>query len=92
MSEHSKGINSEYSIIEAKKFYRESMELSLKFPTTHPLRLGCALSCSVFYYEILNKKKKAIEIAVKAFNNAINSKEDLPENTFKEFLFKFYLS
>ncbi|ONK74175.1 uncharacterized protein A4U43_C03F3580 [Asparagus officinalis] len=35
-----------------------------------PIRLGLALNCSVFHYEILNQKEKGIRIAQQAFQEA----------------------
>lgn len=38
----------------------------------NPLKLGIELNMSVFYYEIKNDTKKAIEIARKTYNNIEN--------------------
>ena len=47
------------TIEEAEKSYKEAMRLldtdTKSFSKTNPLRLGVALNCSVFYYEIKNE-------------------------------------
>jgi 14-3-3 protein epsilon len=46
---------------EADNFARNNMA------STNPIRLGLHLNISVFYYEILNKHERAIELANRAF-------------------------
>jgi len=36
-------------------------------PPTHPIRLGLALNFSVFYFEILDNKDKACQLAKQVF-------------------------
>lgn len=51
---------------------------------THPIRLGLALNFSVFFYEIRNDKKKACELAKKAFDDAIAELDTLDEDSYKD--------
>ena len=54
------------------------------FPPTHPIRLGMALSYSVFYYEILNEKDRAVKLAKSAFDAAISELDSLSEESYKD--------
>jgi len=51
---------------------------------TDPILLGLALNFSVFYYEIMNEKDKAIEMAKKYFDAAIPSIETLKGEEYKD--------
>ena len=55
---------------EAKKAYEQAAEVVKSLPVLNPIALGLALSNSVFYYEIYNEHKKAIEIAKAAIDKA----------------------
>jgi len=55
-----------------------------KLEPTHPIRLGLALNYSVCYYEILKDKKKACELAKKAFDDAISKLDKLNESSYKD--------
>jgi len=49
---------------DTQKAYQEAFEISnSKLNPTHPIRLGLALTFSVFYYEILNSPEKACQLA-----------------------------
>ena len=48
---------------------------------THPLRLGLALSFSVFYYEILNSRDGARYLAKHALDNGIAELDALTEES-----------
>jgi len=50
----------------------------------NPIRLGVALNFSVFYYEILNTPDKAIQLAKKAFDDAIAEVDTLSEDSYKD--------
>ena len=69
---------------DAKKAYDEAVEVVKSLPALNPIYLGLALSYSVFYYEIFNEHKKAIEIAKAAIDKADkelpNIDEDADEN------------
>jgi 14-3-3 protein epsilon len=56
----------------------------IELPTTHPIRLGLALSYSVFYYEIMNLPDHACQLAKKAFDDALNDLDELTEDSYKD--------
>uniref|UniRef100_H2ZEP2 14-3-3 domain-containing protein n=1 Tax=Ciona savignyi TaxID=51511 RepID=H2ZEP2_CIOSA len=69
----------------ANKAYDEAYTLcKAEMPASHPIRLGLALNYSVFYYEILAECSAARTIAQKAFDDAIQSIDELPPNTYKD--------
>lgn len=51
---------------------------------THPIRLGLILNFSVFFYEILGEKMKAVLLAKEAFDDAITQINSLPEERYKD--------
>lgn len=53
-------------------------------PSTHPIRLGLALNCSVFYYEIMNSPERACHLAKQAFDEAIADLDTLSEESYKD--------
>jgi len=55
-----------------------------KLDATHPIRLGLVLNFSVCYYEILNERKKACELAKAAFDSAISQLDTLKEAEYKD--------
>lgn len=55
-----------------------------KLAATHPTRLGLALNYSVCYYEILKETKKAVDVAKKAFDEAIEKLDSLNDNSYKD--------
>jgi len=66
----------------------ESYQLALNdgkdLPATDPILLGLALNFSVFYYEIMNDKDKACEMAKKYFDAAIPLIEKLEGEEYKD--------
>ena len=69
---------------DALKAYDEATEIAKTLPVLNPIALGLALNFSVFYYEVINDHKKAIEIAKAAVEKADkelpNIDEDADEN------------
>ena len=69
---------------DALKAYDEATEIAKSLPVLNPIGLGLALNFSVFYYEVINDHKKAIEIAKAAVEKADkelpNIDEDADEN------------
>ena len=55
---------------DALKAYDEATEIAKTLPVLNPIALGLALNFSVFYYEVINDHKKAIEIAKAAVEKA----------------------
>jgi len=80
MSEFYTNENFKNSSDNAMKNYAAAVEVAEKgLPPTHPIRLGLALNNSVFFYEIKHDPRSAINIAKKAFEEAINEFETLEE-------------
>jgi 14-3-3 protein epsilon len=84
MAEYLADAKGEETIEEAKNSYQDAMEAAKSLSATNPIRLGLALNFSVFYYEILNKPKKACELAKEAFDTAVGELEDLNEDQYKD--------
>jgi len=69
----------------ANQSYTDALAIAtVKLPTTHPIRLGLALNCSVCHYEILKDKQSACNLAKKAFDEAISHLEELDEASYKD--------
>jgi len=65
--------------------YKVAMEVAMtELPPTHPIRLGLALNFSVFYYEILNARDRACQLAKQAFDDAIAELDTLSESSYKD--------
>jgi 14-3-3 protein epsilon len=64
--------------------YLKAWEVGEKLPTTHPIRLGLALNFSVFYFEIRNEPTKAVDLAKKAFDEAIPDLDNLSADSYKD--------
>ena len=50
----------------------------------NPVRLGLALNCSVFHYEVLQDHKKACELGETALQQALEKIDDCDEETFRD--------
>ena len=69
----------------AEEAYHEAMTIAnAELPPTNPIRLGLALNYSVFFYEIKLSPPEACELARKAFDEAIEGLEDVPEKVYKD--------
>lgn len=76
--------NADYKA-ECSGFYEKAMKIAAKdLEATHPTRLGLALNYSVCYYEILNKPKKACDLAKSAFDEAIEKLDSLNDVSYKD--------
>jgi len=64
--------------------YLKAWEVGEKLPTTHPIRLGLALNFSVFYFEIRSEPTKAVDLAKKAFDEAIPELDNLSADSYKD--------
>ena len=58
--------------------------MCFRLEPTNAIRLGLALNYSVCCYEILDDKKKAREMARKAFDEAISKLDALDEVSYKD--------
>lgn len=69
----------------AEDAYQEAMDIAkAELEPTNPIRLGLALNYSVFFYEIKHSPSDACEMARKAFDEAIEGLEDVPETVYKD--------
>ncbi|CAH8512018.1 unnamed protein product [Heterobilharzia americana] len=64
--------------------YKEATQIANELACTHPIRLGLALNFSVFYYEILNNRDRACQLAKTAFDLAIAELDTLSEESYKD--------
>ena len=69
---------------DALKAYQAASESAKNMPSTNPIRLGLALNCSVFYYEIINSPDQACKLAKEAFDEAIAELDTLTEDAYKD--------
>ena len=53
-------------------------------PPTHPIRLGLLLNFTVFFYEVLGEKSKALLMAESGFEEAISLMDCLPDENYKD--------
>lgn len=51
---------------------------------THPIRLGLLLNFTVFFYEILGEKSKALLMAESGFEEAISLMDSMPDENYKD--------
>ena len=73
------------SINSAREVYQDAWNISEKeLESTHPIHLGLALNFSVYYFEILDDKVKACDLAKKAFDDAISMLDNLKEESYKD--------
>jgi len=69
----------------AADVYQEAWEFSqAELEPTHPIHLGLALNYSVYYFEIMDDKEKACQLAKSAFNDAISMLDSLKEDSYKD--------
>jgi 14-3-3 protein epsilon len=84
LAESTTGTSRQESADKALAAYNEATTVSLDLLPTNPIRLGLALNFSVFYYEIMNSPENAIQLAKKAFDEAIEQLESLTDDTYKD--------
>lgn len=87
LAEFTTGPEKEKAADEARAEYKAASDLVFNdsnFPPSHPIRLGMALSYSVFYYEILNEKDQAMKLAKSAFDDAMSELDSLSEESYKD--------
>ena len=68
----------------ALKGYSDSQEFSKTLNACNPIRIGLALNFSVFHYEVMNDKKKAIELGENALTDALEKIDEVDEETFRD--------
>ena len=85
LAEFQKGEAKDASSNKALASYQASYEIAQeKLASTHPIRLGLVLNFSVFYYEIIQQPDKAIEMAKKAFDDAIANLDNVTDDSYKD--------
>jgi 14-3-3 protein epsilon len=84
LAESTSGDARQESAEKALAAYKSATEISQELLPTNPIRLGLALNFSVFYYEIMNSPDNAIQLAKKAFDEAIEQLESLTDDTYKD--------
>ena len=76
------------SLEEVKNGALENYNFSLSAPESlnacNPIRLGLALNFSVFHYEVMSNKGKAIELGESALSEALEKIDDVDEETFRD--------
>ena len=69
----------------SRNSYEEAYKIAEKdLDATHPIRLGLALNYSVFYYEILQEREKACDMAKNAFDDAISGLDNVSDEYYKD--------
>jgi len=68
----------------AQNKYEQALTIAVHLAPTHPTRLGLALNASVCFYEILNNKGRAKDLAKEAFDQAIQKLDSLNDNNYKD--------
>ena len=85
IAESAKGDKLEEAKSGAQDFYSQAADIADKdLGACNPVRLGLALNCSVFHYEVLNDHKKACELGEKALQEALEKIDDCDEETFRD--------
>ena len=69
---------------QALKNYELSLKASETLNSCNPIRLGLALNFSVFHYEVMSNKSKAIELGESALSDALEKIDDVDEETFRD--------
>ena len=71
---------------ESGKYYERALDLSKmsRMSPTNPIRLGLALSFSVFNYEILSNHDKAKQLAKEAFDDAMELVNTLDKESYMD--------
>merc|ERR1712232_722918 len=68
----------------AKAAYEKAWSAAAPLKATNPIKLGLALNCSVFYYEIMNQPVQACNLAKQAFDSAVNELDSLNGDEYKD--------
>lgn len=69
---------------DANSAYEKATEAAENLGPTHPTKLGLALNHSVCLYEIVKNKKKAVDVAKKAFDHALKKLDKLSDQDYKD--------
>ena len=64
----------------AEKYFNEALKIASKLPIYNHIKLGLILNLGVFYYENLNNKKKAVELAKSAIKQFEEEAKEFDKN------------
>merc|ERR1711941_24400 len=84
IAEYNEGDKKKTAAENARQAYEEATTASEKLAVTHPIRLGLALSYSVFQYEVLSDPDAACKMARTAFEDAIAELDNVAEDSYKD--------
>jgi len=84
LAEFAEGEKKKEQADSAKSAYEEATGVAAALAPTHPIRLGLALSFSVFQYEVQNEQQEACKLAKQAFDDAIAELDTLDEESYKD--------
>lgn len=85
ISEFARSAEKEEAANKSRDSYQQAYQIAEKdLDATHPIRLGLALNFSVFYYEILQEREKACEMAKTAFDDAISGLDNVSDEYYKD--------
>jgi len=85
ISEFAKASEKDNAAQQSKNSYEEAHKIAERdLEATHPIRLGLALNFSVFYYEILQEREKACDMAKNAFDYAISGLDNVSDEYYKD--------
>lgn len=84
MAESAQGDKLAHARDGALKSYNEAEGVAKDLQACNPIKLGLALNCSVFYYEVMQDSKKACVLAETALQEAMNKIDDVDEETFRD--------
>lgn len=79
LAELFKGSDDKAIIEKAQEAYKQAIDVARSLRATHHIRLGLALSYSVFYYEIVEDPEIACKLAKNAFDSAIGELDTTEE-------------
>jgi 14-3-3 protein epsilon len=71
-------------IMRAEEFYKKALKSAESLSEANPIKLGLLLNLTVFYYEVMDERDKACEMARKTLDEGIADLERIPETSHKE--------
>ena len=74
------GVDNKRSVNESLAAYKDALGVAVvELPPTNPLRLDLALNFSLFCYEILENRDRAVQVAQQASDDALAGLDNLSE-------------
>lgn len=84
MCEYDRSDTKSVYILKAEEFYKKSLKSGENLSPANPTKLGLLLNLTVFYYEVMDERDKACEMARKTLEEGISDLEHIPEISHKE--------